>query len=159
MSNNVSISSTTLKEILRNILNPDINATNRNIIIDHLLCELSSDSVDMLVYLQYIKHAFQTFDIGDTVLVPSSYLDRSSYNIDMLVDLGIYHSDQFYYGIVTGDSSWRSQGQYNKASSKLKIDVYVHDDDGNIAKKSVDVLQTQLFKSNKPINTVINATD
>ncbi len=141
---NISISKSTVKEILKDILNPNINRANRNIIIEHLINELSSDSVDLLVYLNQIDHSFDLLDIGDHCLVPVSYVTSSNYNIDILEDLGIYHSKEFYYGKVTGDAGWRTD--FNKASAKLKIDVYVHDDDSNVITKSIEVLHTQLTK-------------
>jgi len=151
----VSISKSTLKLILKNILNPDINATNRNIMIEHLINELSSDSVDLLLYLKQIDHVFKQLNIGDHCLVPASYIDSSSYNVDILEDLGIYHGDDFYYGKVTGDSGWRTD--FNKASAKLKVDVYLHDDDGKISMKEVEVLHTQLIKTD--INRIKHLKD
>lgn len=141
---NVSISKSTVKQILKNILNPDINATNRSIIIEHLINELSSDSVDLLLYLKQIDHVFKQLNIGDHCLVPASYIDSSNYNVDMLEDLGIYHGNDFYYGKVTGDSGWRTD--YSKSSAKLKVDVYLHDDDGKISMKEIEVLHSQLHK-------------
>ena len=141
---NVSISKSTVKQILKNILNPDINATNRSIIIEHLINELSSDSVDLLLYLKQIDHVFKLLNIGDHCLVPASYIDISKYNVDILEDLGIYHSNDWYYGKVTGDSSWRTE--FNKSAAKLKVEVFVHDDEGKIIMQEVDVLHTQLEK-------------
>lgn len=152
---NVSISKSTVKQILKNILNPDINATNRSIIIDHLINELSSDSVDLLLYLKQIDHVFKLLNIGDHCLVPASYIDSSNYNVDILEDLGIYHSNDFYYGKVTGDSGWRTN--FSKTSAKLKVDVYVHDDDGKISMKEVEVLHTQLIKTD--INRIKHLKD
>lgn len=152
---NLSISRSTLKEVLKNILNPDIDRTNQNIIIDHLLHELSSDSIDLLIYLKHIKYAFRLFNIGDYCMVPASYIDISKYNVDILEDLGIYHSNDWYYGKVTGDSSWRTE--FNKSSAKLKVEVFVHDDDGKIIMQEVDVLHTQLEKCSRDFDkTPIN---
>ena len=79
----------------------------------------------------------------------------TNYNVDILEDLGIYHGNDFYYGKVTGDSGWRTD--FSKTSAKLKVDVYVHDDDGKISMKEVEVLHTQLIKTD--INRIKHLKD
>ena len=149
---NVSISRETVVGILKDIINPDMQEHNRDIIMRHLVTELSSDSVDFLIYLKYHPLNFQLLEIGDYVAVPNHYVAHFSdmMNVDIMQDLGIYRDPFTCFGIVKGDSSWRSD--YSNTSAKLKVDVFVHNDDKEVITQQVEVLDCQLEKiSNKEI--------
>ena len=154
---NVSISKETVVGILKDIINPDMNDHNRDIIMRHLVTELSSDSVDFLIYLKYNSLNFQLLEVGDYVAIPNHCVIHFSdmMNVDIMQDLGIYRDQFTCFGVVKGHAGWRSD--YNNTSAKLKVNVFVHNDDKEVIKQEVEVLHSQLEKVS--INSIKHFND
>ena len=158
-----------IQALFKNLCNPEAFniENNRNHIVNILLTQLDSGSVDAITHLMLSEKEFEPTAIGDYVrLAPYKYHIGSEFEVDVLEDMGLLHpgdeNEPYYiYGQVIQDGSWNSSDLYNPFYSTIKIKLCYHDSEKKIKFLEHSVSPLHAIKVNKdsiPYFSKINQT-
>lgn len=129
------------KKLLNGLFKNNYNL-NIDTIKDLIFNSIDSKSIEHVLCLMFMEEEYKVLDKGDYFMtLPEKYDQGSEFEVDILIDMGLYHSSGKVYGIVKDDNSW-DEKTYNPLYSRLKVDLLYHDDKGKLKKveKSINPL-------------------
>ena len=111
-------------------------SSNSRHVLQILANDLSVSSIEAIIHLMLLEKEYKSLKIGDYVKVkPPNYHVGKEYEVDILEDMGLLPTDHtLVYGIVTGDSSWSTDKEFNPFYSRIKVDLLYHDTNKELKK-------------------------
>lgn len=130
------------------ILEPSVN---QDYILDKLISKVSHDELSCYMYYLSTNTTINIFHEGEIVKFKADN-SSSSYNIDILTDLGLYE-DGYLFGIVKKTPSYAST--HNPDYGYVTVDVFNHDDNKDIVFKQKNIPTYKLLKTDKILTDII----
>ena len=140
-----SISNPTLIKLIKQHIKCK-TASNADIIAETIIDEFSMATTNFILDMCVRENTFTPVEVGSYCMLPAPrFID---YDEDVLSDLGLLPSKPGYiYGIVTGDSSWKSTNF--KYAAELKVHIFLHDEDKKMTRSEKTIPHLELIPVSK----------
>jgi len=140
-SKSTSISNPTLIKLIKQHIKCK-TASNADIIAETIIDEFSMATTNFILDMCVRENTFTPVEVGSYCMFPAPRFIE--YDEDVLGDLGLLPSKPGYiYGIVTGDSSWKSTNF--KYAAELKVEMFLHDEDKKMTRSEKTIPHLELI--------------
>lgn len=132
-----------LKDIFIKLINKE--SLNRDFVIEQLIDKIGDDKLSWYTQLLSSDKPVELFSEGELVKVDVEN-ELGKYNIDILIDLGVYENG-FMFGYIDKTPSYTSV--HDPYAGYQKVNILVHDVYKNIISKDINVPTYNIHKTDK----------
>jgi hypothetical protein len=140
-----------VSRLITKLINPDQVYTTDNVdhIAEVIINNMDEHAQECILHLMLSDKKYKPVKIGDYVMFePASYHKGSEYELDVLIDMGLYPGNGQVYGKVTGHSSW-GIGDFHPFSSRIKVNALYHSQDKELKEVEVEIHPLKLTRITK----------